>query len=1169
MWKPVRLQGVGAASSVIIANTQPAGRMDPWRQRVNCLFGLTLQGAAATNKNVYDPSGQATCPGAGWKYFAQQNVTTGTGGSALTQVLNAQVDPLPLEAIVGWDATQNGNLAQLLQEPSLMGALEGAGITVLAKGVKFPTPLNTQAASAGGTLGSFPTGTTLLSGSVSATGLYSTGDSNSNCHTSRSNTTNPFPSNFSCNPSAIDGLSVTQSSQGGGGIFVHGWAHNLQIANNNIHSNAGTLSGGINLGQGEFAPNYTKGSTTNSPPGSCEDGSFGIPSGAVEPYCQNLNVNVHNNNISLNSSTGDELFSGTPAGAGAISICTGADYYKFNYNWICGNLSTGDGGGVGHLGVSYNGNISNNTIIFNQSLNPTVPANGGGLLVMGTPDIDTTCGGTTDMDCLDPASLRTPSDGIGPNLVINANLIMGNSAESGSGGGLRLQNVNGGDVLAFPTRPQNWWQPTITNNIITDNLAGWDGAGISLQDALIPNIVNNTIAYNTTTATSGILFTTIGAPVASSDQGPPSSSNNGNPSPTGVYNCTQTPTTSCPQPAGLVSVENSSGLQANLPTNITCPAYHSLTSSGVLSTSSVTNGSCRTFSYPLLQNNIFWNNSAYYIGVGALSAQYQQNVVSLYKAGTTTLAANQSVTGACDPTASIWDIGARGDTGPANHSSGTTLSPFYSLITPSDQTTYAAAALHNVASPAPVFRSFYCDGSRTPPEGGVSGFAVPPGIADAMVPNPIFNLQPVATVDEGNNWINLRWGPLSLSNPVTATSASAPQMGNYALNAGLDTVPTSEPNHSLVPTHDFFGTARPNSGNFDPGAVEYQPPQFAILSVTPTTLNFGATQLVGTTSSAQTLTLQNTGGVAATGISVVVTAPFSRPAGSAGGTCGATLAATSTCTINVVFTPTNTTPATGTATISASVAVTGSPVSLSGTGAPHTYLATVTPSALAFGNWPAGTPSTLINPMLLTVQNTGNTALAGGTFSLGGGTPIQFSRVTTGAFPAGAPNCGAGLAVGASCTIKVAFAPGPAVGVTYNRNITVAYTGATVTNAVVPLSGTAIGTNAAVSISPNPLTITDASGVLSKSGTVTFTNNAAAGGSNVAVTNVTVNGAGLIWAFTKGTDSCSGSNLAPGASCTVQVNFTRLGSVGTHAGTVTFTDSGSTSPTGALSGVAQ
>src|SRR5262249_41840688 len=178
-------------------------------------------------------------------------------------------------------------------------------------------------------LGGFPTGTTPLTGPVSVTGTYATGDANSRCHTSNANATNPFPSNFSCNPSSIDGLTVTDSSQGGGGVFVHGWGHNLQIANNRIYSNAGTLSGGINLGQGEFAPAYIQGSATNAPLGSCVTG--GVVNNAQQPYCNNLNVNIHHNDVSLNSSTGDELFSGTPAGAGGISICTGADYYKFNY----------------------------------------------------------------------------------------------------------------------------------------------------------------------------------------------------------------------------------------------------------------------------------------------------------------------------------------------------------------------------------------------------------------------------------------------------------------------------------------------------------------------------------------------------------------------------------------------------------------------------------------------------------------------------------------------------------------------------------------------------------------------------------------------------------------------------------------------------------------------
>jgi len=938
MWKPVRLQGVGAASSVINANTHPAGKLDVWREQVNCLFGLALNGRPINNgtgagSNPYDPTGVLTCGSTGgtaWNYF---NKFDGN---------NAQVDPLPSEAVLGWDATLNGNLAQLLQEPSLMGALEGAGITVLAKGVNLgPGGLGAP----GVTEGAFVAGTTLLTGPVTATGTSTTGDANALCHTSSTNTTNPFPSNYMCNPSSIDGLGITDSSQGGGGIFVHAWGHNLQIANNRIYSNAGTLSGGINLGQGEFAPEYIAGTgaSTTLTPGSCVgDSPAGIAANAQEPYCENLNVNIHNNNISLNSSTGDELFSATPAGAGGVSICTGADYYKFNYNWVCGNLSSGDGGGVGHIGFSYNGDIEHNSILFNQSLNPTIPANGGGLLVMGAPDIAPPCGTTTDQDCSNFTPNQVlPSDGAGPGLVINANLIMGNAAESGSGGGLRLQNVNGNEVLAFPKTPAQWYAPTITNNIIADNVAGWDGAGISLLDALNTNIINNTIVSNSTTASAGILFTTIGAPLASSEG----------------TNCVIGTETSCPQVSGLVSVQNSSVLHANLPATITCPANH-------YQGTTATNGTCATYSYPLLENNIFWQNSAYYIGVGAMSAQYQQNVVSLYNAFTTTLAPSQAATdatvangggvtitggtGACVPNgASFWDIGVRGDFGPGTHDSGVTLNPTYSVLT--NTTGYGPT---NIAS-NPNFGSQYCDGSRQPPESGTSGWQVPAGISDATVPNPIFNLSPVATVDEGNNWINMRWGPLSLVNPVT----NAP-LADYELTAGssdIDYVPTSEPNYALVPRTDFFGHPRPDANNlthFDVGATEFQGviPTPTLASITPNSGVRGdtpvAVTLTGTNLTGATAVTVSGAGVTVSNLTVVnsttITATFTIAAGAGATARGVTVTTGGGTSNGVTFTVTtpsltSITPTSGTRTTTVpvtltGVGLTGGTVAISGAG---------------------------------------------------------------------------------------------------------------------------------------------------------------------------------------------------------------------------------------------
>ncbi len=322
-------------------------------------------------------------------------------------------------------------------------------------------------------------------------------------------------------------------------------------------------------------------------------------------------MNVHNNSVTLNSSTGDELFSASPAGAGGVSFCTGADFYKFNNNWVCGNLSSGDGGAFSHIGFIYNGDIEHNAILFNQSTNPTVPTNGGGLQVMGAPPdgnqlvngVATECGSVTDNDCVPGLS-----DGTGPGLVINANLIMGNGAESGSGGGIRFQNINGTDVPRFPSLPNLWYSVLVTNNIIANNVAGWDGAGISLQDALAVNIVNNTIIANDTTASSGVLFNTLGAPLASAT------------GPTCTANCG---TTSAPQPAGVVAIQNSSNLTGALTTPITCPANHP---------------HCAAFSYPELYNNVIWQNRSFYIGVGTLGTGglNQQNVVALFNSFGTT-----------------------------------------------------------------------------------------------------------------------------------------------------------------------------------------------------------------------------------------------------------------------------------------------------------------------------------------------------------------------------------------------------------------------------------------------------------------------------------------------------------------------------------------------------
>ncbi|HUO94925.1 MAG TPA: choice-of-anchor Q domain-containing protein [Steroidobacteraceae bacterium] len=1035
MWKPVRLQGVGAASSVVDANTHPAGKLlTPWRQKVVCLFGLTVDGRPRSPTDMGCAAG-----------FNQVSATIATGGGGFSNFRTMLVDRLPFEATLGWDASLNGNLAEQLSEPSLLGAYEGAVITVLGKGVKFPRGTTIGDAFGATTGAAFPDNTALLTAS--------------DCGSSSANTANPYPTNFYCNPSSIDGLSIRDSSQGGGGIFVHAYAHNLQIANNRVSNNTGTLSGGITIGQGEHPDVQLAGAAAVlTYPESCESSNV---TNLGLPFCFNKSVNIHHNAVVGNSSMGDELFSSTPAGAGGVSINTGADYYQFTNNWVCGNISTGDGGGVAHIGYSKNGDIEKNTIIFNQSTNPTITTNGGGLLVMGAPDADpTTCGVTTDQDCVPPPGSITPSDGTGPGLVINANLILGNAADAGSGGGLRLQAVNGNDVLNFlnganactadlgvtgGNRSHCYWNSAnVTNNIIVNNVAGWDGAGVSLLDSLAVNLVNNTIAANDSTASSGTLFQTLFAPLASSA------------SPSGGTICGATSGQSCPQVAGVVSVSNSPVLVANVNQTAgtkSCPLGHG------------TAGACFAHSVPLMLNDAIWQNRSFYIGVGsfgpATAGQNQQHLVALYNAAfpagaTGSPAGSQTATGSCPAGGAYWDLGFRGDVQPSSHAAAG-FAPMNSVV----PTVYGGSG--NTQN-NPLFTSAYCNGSRTPPEAGQgAGWAVPPGTNEGNAfPSQVFNLTPSAVVDEGNNWVNLRWGPLSLyavsaTAPYTATTPLAdytPQSGSSAINAAAASVTFGSGNSAVTvaaPKTDFFGNARPLGAGYDIGAIEVGggAAVTADLAVTKVDNRGGSsiTSATGTVTRGGTITytivVTNNGPAAVTGAVVQDTRPSAllgwiwtcAPATNAGcGTSGnggigninktlATLASGASVTFSVtavVGTSSSISSVTNTATVTAPTTVTDT--NAANNTASDTD-AIVAPPALSSISPTFGSRGTTV-PVTLTGTNlTGTSAVnVSGTFT-GNGVTCTISGTPT------------ATTVNASCVIA-ANAP------TTTRNVTVTANGA-------------------------------------------------------------------------------------------------------------------------------
>ncbi|KRA31372.1 hypothetical protein ASD81_18205 [Nocardioides sp. Root614] len=311
-----------------------------------------------------------------------------------------------------------------------------------------------------------------------------------------------------------------------------------------------------------------------------------------------------------------------------------------------------------------------------------------------------------------------------------------------------------------------------------------------------------------------------------------------------------------------------------------------------------------------------------------------------------------------------------------------------------------------------------------------------------------------------------------------------------------------------------------------------------IANLSPTALAFPAT-LVGQQSSAQGVTLQNTGPVSMTVSGVTFTGTNAADFVKTSDNCtNAVLSTGQSCTVQVAFKPQA--PGSRAALLSFADNAPGTPHQVSLSGAATQPAASLTPSSLTFADMPVGQTSP---QQPVTMRNVGSSTLTISGVTFGSGA-ADFQKVSDGC-------TGAALAPNASCVVQVAFRPtvaGTRTGVLFFAD------NAPGNPHSVSLTGS--GLTPLATLTPTSVDFgTQGTGTTSASRTVTLRNS---GNAPLTVSAVTMAGTHPVdFPILGGT--CVGAPIAVGATCTVQVAFAPT-APDTRSASLQFTDNAPGSP---------
>jgi len=239
---------------------------------------------------------------------------------------------------------------------------------------------------------------------------------------------------------AAGGVSVQ-----GGGVFVVGGTDRYKLTDNMIKQNSGTY------GSVRFGSQYQVAS---------------VAGGAAH----NLDAAISNNVFVADGGTNL---------AGALGLFDDTQRYMVDHNIFCNNVSAEYGGAISHFGYSNGGSIQFNRIFLNTAYDE-----GGAITIASNPGFRVVAGAVVP----DPAVFTQGTGSVN----VEQNYITDNLAQD-DGGAFRIMGTAGTRGLS---------PISIRNNVIANNVSLHEGGAISLHDAPVVDIINDSITQNVTTATA-------------------------------------------------------------------------------------------------------------------------------------------------------------------------------------------------------------------------------------------------------------------------------------------------------------------------------------------------------------------------------------------------------------------------------------------------------------------------------------------------------------------------------------------------------------------------------------------------------------------------------------------------------------------------------------------